>query len=144
MTTDMQVQDRPRVNRRRRRGFSLIDLLIAFTVFSIAIVSALTIFPTTMKAIRKARLKVMATHMSQAAIESVVNNNFSAIVSSGPTPTVLTTIVNGSSESITYNTTINVTTVVANSLVDVVVVVSWTDNGVAQSITNETLIAAKP
>lgn len=64
--------------RRERGGFSLIDLLVAFTIFSIALMGVLTIFPTSMKSIRMARINIMATHLAQQGLENAFNLSFNA------------------------------------------------------------------
>lgn len=139
---------------RRRKGFSLIDLLVAFTVFSVALMGILTIFPSSMRSIRKARINSVVTHLAQQGLENAYNLAFDSGLapsantgsppSAGPPGKIytnggtagynyywlstvsLTTTINGSQETTDYyvNTTV---TVNGASLVDYDVVVYWYD-----------------
>ncbi len=136
---DIQCQH----GRSRSRGFSLLDLLVAFTVFSVALLVALTIFPSSMQSVRKSHYYLMASHLGQAQMEETIDLPFSNInVGTTSNTTTLVSTVNGSQASIAFTSTLTVTSVSVN-LKDVLCVTSWqeTVGGPTHSLTLETLVA---
>jgi type II secretory pathway pseudopilin PulG len=122
--------------RQRPKGFSVLEILIAFTVFSVAVVYSLSIFPMSFQALRKARMNLMANALAQAAMEQNARQNFANVVS-GTTSTSLTSTVNGDTETWTFNTIVTATPYPSTSTTckDVLIQVQWTDPGSQKTTT---------
>ena len=131
-----------RVARRRQRAFSLVDMMLGLAIFSAAILVTLALFPSSGMALRKSRMKLMATHVAQYQMEQVIRQSFASIASSTPSAVTLTTVTNKSRDVVAYNSQITVTSVSA-TVKDVVCVVTWTESGVQRNVTVETLVADK-
>jgi type II secretory pathway pseudopilin PulG len=145
MAEKLRAPHRPeRAAVRKKRGFSLVDLLVAFTIFSMALLATLTIFPASMQSIRKARMNTMATHLAQSALESVFNQSFATIANSAGS-TTMTSTLNGSQETVTFTTTITVNSL-SSDLKDVSVRVSWSEDAagsLSHNVTLETYVVNK-
>lgn len=133
----------------RKRGFSLIELLIGLSIFATAFLMILGIFPSSMRALHQGRQIMLATHYAQFQMETfMAGKSFSslAVGTTNPTDQTLLSMVNGSPEILTFHTDIIVSSV-TSSLKDVRCQVSWQESipGQTTSITRyvnlETMVA---
>jgi prepilin-type N-terminal cleavage/methylation domain-containing protein len=120
---------RPR-NSARRKGFSLIELLLGLTIFSTAFIMILAVFPTSVKAMHQGRQVLLATHIAQGQMETFLNGKTFATLADGsytPTTPSMISMVNGQTEVMSFTTQIVVSTVSAN-LKDVRCQVTWQES----------------
>lgn len=121
------------MRRIRRSGLSLVEILIAMTVFISAFLALLSVFPLALASIRQARETNMATFLAEQAIESIRGANYSTInVSVPPAPVHTTVTVTSNNQTTThdYLTTVNYAAGpggFGNSTV-ATVLVSWTSD----------------
>lgn len=98
------------MRRLRLSGLSLVEILIAMTVFISAFLALLSVFPQALHSIRQARETNLATFLAEQAIENIRAANYSTINVSVP-PAPVNTVVNVTSNNQTttqsYTTTVN-------------------------------------
>jgi len=97
----------------RVSGFSLVELLIALTIFSVGVLGLYSIFPFAMKAVNQAENRFLANQIGQKEIEFLKTvswddlNNDNQEINSRPS-TITTTTINGNSYSTTFNSIIRI------------------------------------
>lgn len=116
--------------RARRSGFSLLEVLIATTVFSIAFLSLVTIFPTTQRSSRMAQYHLLANHVAETQMEQALYSNFDQVVTTSPQTQVLTTRTAGVQQvwSFTWQLQVTPNAMGNPNLKDVRCRVTWTDD----------------
>lgn len=116
--------------RARRSGFSLIEVLIATAVFSVAFLALIGLFPTTQRTSRQAQYQLLANHVGETQMEQAMYAPFDSLVSTAPQTQVLTTRTNGTQQvwSFTYQLTVTPNANGNPSLKDVRCRVTWTDD----------------
>lgn len=101
--------------RGRRRGFSLVELLVALTIFTAGYLAVIGLFPTCARSVHQARVIMLATHVAQAHLENAINRaNGAAVAESSGTEDVLSA-VNGSTETLSFTWQVSATTLNASS-----------------------------
>ncbi|MDQ7822336.1 MAG: prepilin-type N-terminal cleavage/methylation domain-containing protein [Candidatus Eremiobacteraeota bacterium] len=105
---------------RDRRGFSLIELLIAIAIFLTSFCMIIGVFPVTFRSIQMAKNQMLATHFAEERIEYVKGMEFASILAMSeynppaPPPVPLngsftvTSMVNGVTQTLSYNWNIQV------------------------------------
>jgi prepilin-type N-terminal cleavage/methylation domain-containing protein len=132
--------------RRGSRGFSLIELLIGLLIFTTAFLGLLSVYPVSMRALSQARQRMIASHVAEMQLESALNTSFDGLKSSNPTTPSILSMVNGTTEVLSFSTQIVVSDV-SDGLKDVRCQVSWSESIPGQTtamvryITLETLVA---
>lgn len=138
--------------RRRRKGFSLIELLLGLTIFTTAFLFILGIFPSAMKAMHQGRQILLATHVAQREMEAFLGQyrTFSSLTDGTHTPTEATpsliSLVNGNTEVMSFTTSIIVSSVNAD-LKDVRCQVTWQESipgqvtSIVRYVNLETMVA---
>ncbi|MCD4786157.1 MAG: prepilin-type N-terminal cleavage/methylation domain-containing protein [Candidatus Eremiobacteraeota bacterium] len=92
----------------KQRGFSLIELLIALTIFAVSLLAIYGTFPVAMQAITKAEKNFLANQVATQEIEFLKTLQWDELsmdndeINERP-PTVVTSTING----VTHNTTFN-------------------------------------
>ena len=125
--------------RHRRRAMSLVEVLIAMSIFITAFMSLLGIFPASLNSIRQARELEGGTFLAERVIESCRAADFNALGASLPNPNprqdTIVTRSNNQVSSLTYVTTVAVTPTPAASPTSkqVVVQVTWVSGGLGSS-----------
>lgn len=114
----------------RRAGFSLIEVLIATAVFSVAFLALIGLFPTTQRTSRQAQYQLLANHVGETQMEQTLYAPFDSIVSTSPQTQVLTTQTNGTQQvwSFTYQLTVTPNANGNANLKDVRCRVTWNDD----------------
>lgn len=94
----------------RSRGLTVIETLIAATVFLTAIVVLVGLFPSSARAVRQAQGQVLATHYAERELEISRATSFDTLADRTNSYT-LTVENNGASEELTFNTSVTVSNV---------------------------------
>jgi len=140
------------VRTKRRGGFSLIEIMFATLIFTVAYLAIIGIFPTCARAVHEARVVMLATHIAQQQLENTVSitTGFSGITG-GSGQVTLISVVNGATETLTFNWQITVTNPGGDTnLKDVRCQVYWVPSGsymivgpssVSKSVNMETMVA---
>lgn len=124
----------------------MIELLIGLLIFTTAFLGLLAVYPVSTRALSQARQRMVATHVAEMQMENALSGGFGSIVSSTPTTPSMISMVNGSTEVLSYQTQIVVSSVSSN-VKDVRCQVSWSESIPGQSaalvryVTLETLVA---
>ncbi len=140
--------------RRKQGGMSLVEVLVAMTVFVVAYLELLGTFPLSQRANHLARTTALATEIGQNEIDQTISRGFNSMSSSSGQSSLISTI-NGSQEVLTFNYTLTVSPVPDNSnLKDVWCRVQWYEGafeatglagaGQLRWIDQETLVANLP
>lgn len=122
-----------------RRALSLVEVLIAMSIFITAFMSLLGIFPASLNTIRQARELEAGTFLAERALESCRSTDFAALGVSQPNPNPRTdTIVsrcNDQLSSLQYVTTVSVLPLPSASPTSkqVTVQVSWVSGGLGSN-----------
>lgn len=116
--------------RSRSSGFSLVEVLIATTVFSVAFLALIGLFPTTQRTSRQAQYQLLANHVAEAQMEATIYAPFDSVASTSPQTQVMTTTTNGAQQVWSFTWQITVTPNIGGnaSLKDVRCRVTWTDD----------------
>ena len=112
------------LTRRKIRGLSLLELLVAVGVFAVAFVMLLTVFPTAARAVRQGEQYLNATFLAERRLEEVRALDFDTVADADSTETMGTTNL-GVSSSVAYTVQTRVSLTETN-LKRVRVLVSWT------------------
>jgi len=97
-------------SRRTGAGLTVIETLIAATLFLTAVVVLVGLFPTAVRATRQAQGHLMAVNLAERELEISRVQDFDALEDRSATY-VLNVENNGASNDITFNTQVAVTTV---------------------------------
>jgi type II secretory pathway pseudopilin PulG len=84
------------------RGFSILELLVAFAIFVTAFLFLLGVFPTSYQALREGRTYLLANAVGQQWMELYMSTPFSALPapSGSPNPNTILKQVSGSNSMI--------------------------------------------
>lgn len=130
------------VQQRKASGLTLVEVLVATSLFLVATFGLLAVFPTQNRAIGLSHDVLTATSLADREIESTVALGFSVAANRTAQETV-SGVVNGVAVSQTFTCETRVTSV-SSQLSDVVVRVRWTEGGRSHVVSLETLLAAGP
>jgi len=111
-------------SRRQNRGLSLLELLVAVSVFAVAFVMLLTAFPTAARAVRQGHDYVAATFLAERCLEQIRGLDYDTIENG-----TYTVQVNTSNQGVELRQGFSVQTLVSEpqtNLKRVRVLVSWT------------------
>jgi len=124
----------------RRRGISLIELMIAIGLLASGFLMVIGMFPTGLMALKKSEGVVLATDLAQRELERVKTTDYDAMSSYQVQEELILT---ASGTSITRRFTCAVqadTELVAGRLREVVVMVSWLEGGQVRYVKMGTLV----
>ncbi len=107
-----------------RRGFSVMEMLVAAAVFASSVMILLGIFPLSARAVRQSQLNLIATHLAENQLETARARSYEALFTETLPPIPFTLKVNGTDLNVTYTVTMDVTEV-NPGLKSVRVTVSW-------------------
>lgn len=107
----------------RKRGLTVIETLIAATVFLTAIVVLVGLFPSSARAVRQAQGHTLATHFAERELEICRAQSFDTLADRTNTYT-LEVENNGATEQLTFDTEITINDV-RPGLRRIVVTVNW-------------------
>jgi len=134
--------------RRRARGFSLVELLFAMTLFVIGFLGVLALFTTGFGAVTHSKNVTYASHIAESQIEKIRFKDYADIASQPRTALKGTATVNGNAVSTTFYRTLTVTPNVDDTIKTVVVQVVWEERGFNgpdqaqwKSVAMETMVA---
>ena len=109
---------------------SLLELVVAVSVFAVAFVMLLTVFPTAARAVRQGEQYLAATFLAERRLEEVRAMDFDGLDAlndpPSPPPVELTTNNQGISTAQSYSIQTSVSPTTSPDLRRVRVVVSWT------------------
>ena len=108
---------------RRARGLTVIETLIAATLFLTSVVVLIGLYPASARATRQAQGHLMAAYLAERELEFARGRGYNAIEDYTETYD-LTVVNNGASHEITFNTSVKVTDV-RDGLKSVVVSVDY-------------------
>jgi type II secretion system protein I len=119
------------VKREKQRGFTLVEVLVAIVLCAVAMVGVIALYRASTNASSFSRHTTEATVLAQAKLEQLrTQTGLVALTSEGPLDEMGKT---GTGGIFTRDWTVSLTG--TNTYHDVVVNVSWVDEGVARSVT---------
>ncbi len=128
---------------RRARGFSLVEILVAFFLLGVAIIVTLSILSGSARAEHGSRLDLAAALAAQAGLDQEVRLPFASVASVPLSTSTVSFGQRGEEEKVVLSTVVTVSSV-SSTCKDVVVTVTWTDDGRARNYTLETLVSNVP
>ena len=122
------------------RGFSLVEVLVAAGIFTIAVLAMVGMWSLQARSIDLARNVLAATTLCEHELESTLAQGFTGAVTRSGTQT-LSTLVNGVAVQRSFAYTVTVT-LLGSSLKDVVVRVQWSEGGATHEVALEDALAS--
>jgi prepilin-type N-terminal cleavage/methylation domain-containing protein len=107
-----------RTRRRRRRGFTVLEVLAALTLFALAAAATVALAVTSVRQASANRQGMAAAFLAQQELERMRGHDFQNMQSE-----TLTQVVDGTTYTITA--TVNTATAMGPNIADVRVTVSW-------------------
>lgn len=128
----------------RRRGFSIIEMLVACAVFAVSILVLFGIFPISARSVRQAEHRLMAVHLASNRIELVRAMNVDRLRSEPPVSATVTFRHQGEVIAQEYEIEQIVTPPpsAGAKLREVRIVVSWKADNRKQTLKMETQVAS--
>ena len=109
-----------------RSGFTLVEVLVALTIFAIALLGLVSLLTTTIQANAQARRMTAATNLAQDRLEEIRNMAYAAITSGSDSGQLTETGGTGGTGAI-YTRSWTVAGGPAPNTKQVTVTVTWTD-----------------
>lgn len=95
---------------RMRRGFTILEMIIAAAIFAVAVVCLIGVFPVSARAAREAQGTLVAVNLAQRELEMARSASYSAITPRTSSYTI-SIDSNGVDERVTFSTSLEVTEV---------------------------------
>ena len=126
----------------KQRGFSVIEMVVAASVFIISVLVLFGIFPISARSVSQAEQRLMATHIADNRLQLFRSTAF-ANISSQP-PQVTTVLFRHQDELVTqeYSMEQVVTTPTSPNLKNIEVIIRWHSDNRDQELRLETQIAS--
>jgi prepilin-type N-terminal cleavage/methylation domain-containing protein len=135
------------MTRRPERGFSVLEMLIAISVFGVFFFTIMDLWPQAFRSAQQARNVFLASQLAEQQMEYSIYQGYSALsVGSTSTPYTVESVVNGTRQTTSFTYTIAIAQS-TSTLRSVLVSVAWADPGaragvtVPRSIKLETLVS---
>ena len=123
------------------KGFSLLEVLVAFTILALALLGMASVFPAGHAYIKESGNITKASFIAQSVIEEYRRKNFNQVIN-GTGTINQTDIFNSNSSTLTYTYTVTVSTI-ATDYKSISVFVTWPGNVGARNVTLSSTIYNK-
>lgn len=136
------------IGSRREHGFTLLELLIALTIFTIGILGVATMFDMSHRSGGTAKNLLNANRLAKSMMETLYSRGYSDTLTGMPPVTISGNTKTASrldiAENLSYTTTVrvdeNYVTSGAITVNRVFVTVSWSEKGIARQVQAETFL----